>query len=415
MSEKDVIDQEIAELSRSGVLGRSRSYFRLLEYLAACSVNDRAPKELEIASEVFGKGSDFDPNQDSLVRVYIHNLRQKLDSYYATAEGDHRLVIPKGEYRLAVVSAEEAPVPAESVSRAPRLWTAVLIAALCVNLIALVLIGRGDNSATTVYDEVATSPIWSSFLDDDLSFLVVVGDYYIFGELDEFGNVERLVRDFSINSADDLEDQFVYEPELMESYLDLDLTYLPDASASALMDVLRVVYRSDKPVRITPMSELSVADLRDSHVIYIGYISAMDKLLEFVFAASGLRLGETFDELSVAESGRRFISGAGIPRDDRPNYRDYGLLSLFPGPAGNNQVMVVAGTRDEGLMHTAQAVASLARVTELSERFPGLAADGQPAVEALYEVTGFDRMNLDGVLVYDAELDYETIWRGTLP
>jgi hypothetical protein len=413
MSEKDVIDQEIAKLSRPGVLGRSRSYVRLLEFLATCSVNDRTPKELEIASEVFGKGSDFDPNQDSLVRVYVHNLRQKLDSYYATAEGDYRLVIPKGEYRLAVVSAEEAPVPAESGGRAPRLWTAVLISALCLNLIALVLIGRGQDT-TTIYDEVAASPVWNSFLDDDLPFLVVVGDYYIFGELDEFGNVERLVRDFAVNSADDLADQFVYQPELMESYLDLDLTYLPDASASALKDVLRVVYRSDKPVRISPMSELSVADIRDSHVIYIGYISAMDKLLEFVFAASGLRLGETFDELSVAESGRRFISGAGIPSDNRPNYRDYGLLSLFPGP-GDNQVMIVAGTRDEGLMHTAQAVASLASVTELTNRFPDMAADGQPAIEALYEVTGFDRMNLDGVLVYDAELDYEAIWRGALP
>ena len=34
--------------------------------------------------EVFGKGADFDPSQDSMVRVYAHNLRQKLDHYYAT-------------------------------------------------------------------------------------------------------------------------------------------------------------------------------------------------------------------------------------------------------------------------------------------------------------------------------------------
>ena len=272
----------------------------------------------EIAAEVFGKGSDFDPNQDSLVRVYVHNLRQKLDNYYSGEGGSQRLVIPKGEYRLTVVSAEEAPVATQPVNRAPPLWVAIVVAALCINLIALVVIGRGDTSSETIYDEVARSPIWYSFLDDDLPFLIVVGDYYIFGELDQFGNVERLVRDFSINSAADLDDQFVYEPELMESYLDLDLTYVPDASASALKDVLRIVYRSDKPVRITPMSELSVADLRNSHIIYIGYISAMDKLTEFVFASSGLQLGETYDELLVTESGEMYTSGAGIPRADRP-------------------------------------------------------------------------------------------------
>ena len=106
MSEKDVIEQEVAKLTAGHILGRSRSYARLLKYLAGCSINGRRPKELEIAAEVFGKGSDFDPNQDSLVRVYVHNLRQKLDKYYSHEDnrsGD-RLMIPKGEYRLAVVS-----------------------------------------------------------------------------------------------------------------------------------------------------------------------------------------------------------------------------------------------------------------------------------------------------------------------
>ena len=45
------------------------------------------------------------------------------------------------------------------------------------------------------------SPIWASLLDDDMPVLVVVGDYYIFGELDAHGDVERLVRDFTVTRA----------------------------------------------------------------------------------------------------------------------------------------------------------------------------------------------------------------------
>ncbi|MCZ6674060.1 MAG: tetratricopeptide repeat protein, partial [Verrucomicrobia bacterium] len=103
MTEKDIIEQEVAKLTKNHILGRSRAYARLLEYLAGCSINGRRPKEFEIASKVFGKGSDFDPSQDSLVRVYVHNLRQKLDNYYAREDnpGGDRLAIPKGEYRLA--------------------------------------------------------------------------------------------------------------------------------------------------------------------------------------------------------------------------------------------------------------------------------------------------------------------------
>jgi len=414
MNEKDFIEQEVAKLSKTGVLGRSRSYVRLLQYLAASSINGLVPKELEIASEVFGKGSDFNPNQDSLVRVYVHNLRQKLENYYAREDGSFRLEIPRGEYRLKVVSTEVPASPKVASAHIPPIWIAIVVVLLGINAAVMALRGGSSFSEGTVYDQVANTAVWHSFMDDDLPFLIVVGDYYIFAELDQFGNVGRLVRDFEINSADDLEDQFVYEPELMETYLDLDLNYLPDATASALKDALRIIYRSEKPVKTTPMSELSVADLRDNHIIYIGYISALDTLEEFVFASSGLRVGDTYDELLVLSSGQSFISGAGIPRDDRRNYRDYGLLSTFPGP-GDNQVMVIAGTRDEGMMHTAQAVATLSSVTALQEQFPALEMSDPPAFEALFEVTGFDRTNLDAVTVYGAELDSGTIWRRALP
>ncbi len=416
MTEKDVIEQEVAKLTTGDVLGRSRSYARLLEYVADCSINGRTPKELEIAAEVFGKGSDFDPNQDSLVRVYMHNLRQKLDNYYAredNSSGD-RLAIPKGEYRLAVVSASGSTSVSAADRHAPPVWAVALLAALAINLVALVLLGWGRGPATNAYEQVSRSSMWASFMDDELPFLVVVGDYYLFAELDGFGPVERLVRDFDVNSADDLEDRFVYEPELMETYLDVDLTYLPQASAFALKDVLRVVYRSDKPVRVTPMSELTVADLKSNHVIYVGYISALDQLMEFVFASSGLILGETYDELSNATTGESYTSGAGIPLEGRHNYTDYGFFSTFPGPGGN-QLMIIAGTREAGLMYTAQVATSLADVTALQESLPGPPADGPLALEALYEVTGFDRVSLDAMLVYSATLNYQKIWGGELP
>ena len=423
MTEKDFINQEVAYLTSNQVLGRSRYYARLLEYLAGCSINGRRPKELELASAVFGKDSDFDPNQDSLVRVYMHNLRQKLDNHYAAEEnaGGDRLAIPKGEYRLSVVAATDpAPAPGgpmthSATSRGPvPLWALALLALLVINLVVLVLVWRDGGATDDVYEQVASSSVWASFMDDEVPFLIVVGDYYIFAELNDLGRVERLVRDFEINSADDLTDRFTYEPELMETYLDVDLTYLPQASASAITDLLRVVYRSAKPVRVTPMSELTVADLKSNHVIYVGYISALDKLMEFVFASSGLVLGETYDELSNASTGERYTSGAGIPRQDRHNYTDYGLFSTFPGPGGN-QLMIIAGMRDAGLMHTAQAATSLGNVAALEASLPGKLANPPLAFEALYAVTGFDRVSLDAMLVYTATLDYQKIWGGELP
>jgi hypothetical protein len=202
----------------------------------------------------------------------------------------------------------------------------------------------------------------------------------------------------------------MYSPELLENYFDLDLTYLPQSSAYALTELLRVVYAADRPVRVTPMSALSVADLKTNNVIYVGYISALDTLMEFVFASSKLSVGETYDELENKITGDRYTSGAGMLRYSRRNYRDYGLFSTFPGPSGN-RFLIVSGTRDAGVMHVAQAVTDVADVAELEQ---GLEGTGPPAFEALYEVTGFDRMNLDAMLVHWAPLDYGPIWRREL-
>jgi hypothetical protein len=416
-----ILQEEIDGILASGVLGRSRSYAKLLEYLAKCSIDGHTPKELEIAAEVFGKGGDFDPNQDSLVRVYIHNLRQKLEQYGAqrTATSGYRLSIPRGEYRLIVESLEEEEPPAPAVaepvaaapSRRPSAWVVALIGLLALNLTAY--LAQRFEAAPSQAEQLAASPPWAGMFDDDVPILVVVGDYYIFAELDEYGDVRRLIRDFSINSVQDLDDLFMFSPEQSENFYDLGLTYLPQATASALTNLLRVIYTSDKPVRVTPMSDLSAADLKNNHIVYVGYISALDTLREFVFAASGLSVGETYDELTNDATGEIYMSGAGMLRYDQRNYRDYGLFSTFPGPSGN-QFMVVAGTRDAGVMHVAQVLANLGDVNALEERVGAAHTSGPQAFEALYEVTGLDRMNIDAMLVYTSPLDYERIWRGAL-
>ena len=55
--QSDLLQEEAQKIERSGALGRSRSYARLLEFLVECSLKGRTPKELEIAMEVFGPQS----------------------------------------------------------------------------------------------------------------------------------------------------------------------------------------------------------------------------------------------------------------------------------------------------------------------------------------------------------------------
>ena len=413
-AEVELLREQAASIVGSGALGRSRSYARLLEFLVECADNGRTPKELEIAMEVFGRGADFDPSQDSMVRVYAHNLRQKLEHYYATA-GRHearQLVLARGEYRITLAATDDGaaaeaapppapvPPPATAVPKQPPHRTLTgwrLAAAAAALLVVGIVLGAGvawqRGPAVASAAAVAKSPLWNDMLDDDLPILVVVGDYYIYGELDE------LMKN---------------DTTLMARYLDLDLTYLPTGSASALLDLLRVLYTSNKSVRVVSMSEMNEADLKSSHVIYVGYLSALDKLEDFVFASSTLAIGYTYDELRNMDTGELYTSEAGMPEVNH-NYRDYAFISTFPGPGGN-QILIVSGTRDAGLMQAAHALADPMFIASMEQARPDFgksdATSGPPSFEMLYEVTGYGRTNLDAMLVHTAPLNYQEIWGG---
>jgi hypothetical protein len=433
----DVLREQAQRIVQSGALGRSRSYARLLEFLVECAASNRAPKEVEVAIEVFGRGPDFDPSQDSMVRVYAHNLRQKLEHYYATVGRGERdqLTLARGEYRVSLmplatdntvvvppasagalaapVSDVPAPPPAAAARTARFEWRTALAAVLLLGIGVAAGVGLAlDRTPPPAAEALARSPIWAGLLDDDLPILIVAGDYYIFGELDEHGNVARLVRDFDVGSRQALDQLMKKDPTLVSRYLNLDLNYLPSGAAFALLDVLRVLYTSEKTVRVVAMSEMSEADLKSSHVVYVGYISALDKLEDFVFASSSLAIGYTYDELQNVQTGELYSSEAGLPEMNR-NYRDYGFISTFPGPGGN-QIMVVSGTRDAGLMQAAHALSDPTFLPSLEQARPDAGGDSPPAFEALYEVTGYGRTNLDAMLVHTAALNYQQIWGGTL-
>jgi len=428
-SDKDIIRDQAQRILDSGVLGRSRFYVALLEYLVACGEREHTPKEIEIAAEVFNRGDEFDPSQDSMVRVYAHNLRQKLQQFYAEQGRDqqNQLTIPKGEYRIAVLTTQAAETPIAAVelppqpapvaaarvqSRMPLALAAVLVVGLAAGAYLDRLWSADHDPATEGYRELAASPLWSAIADDDLPVTLVVGDYYIFGERDRYGNVTRMVREFEINSSRDLDELFMLDPESADRYIDLELTYLPTSTAFALRDLFGVLLAADKQIRVVPSSKLDTASIRSSHVVYVGYLSGLGMLGDFVFSGSDLMIGETYDELVLRSTGERFVSEAGLPTG-LGSYRDYGLFATLPGPAGN-QLVFVAGMRDEGLMQTAEAVSSPSLLSANVEAITTEAGSVPPAFELLYEVAGLDRTNLDAMIVHAAPLTQSRITLGQL-
>lgn len=388
--------RQVARVRESGVLGRSHGLSRLFDHLADPARRGRTLHEADVAHEVFGR--ELDLSGDASVRVYVHRLRKKLEAFYAGPGADepHRLVIPVGEYRLQAVEAEAAPEPAPS-SRRPR-WLLPAIAATALvaagNLGAWWWVARQTGS-TQDLAPAAASPLWAG-LGRERPVIVVVGDYYIFGDTDYGDTPKRMVRAFEVNSPADLDAFLMDNPQLQGRYVDLDTYYTPVGATLALREIVPLVRQAagglDR-VRVTTASHLTPDMMKSADIVYVGYLSALRLLQAPVFERSRFSIGATYDELIDRRTGHSYVSGAGAASGDRPN-RDYGYLAAFRGPAGNRFV-IVAGNRDIGVMQTAEIAADPKALAALHPR------DGAP-LEALYEVDGVGRTNIGATPVVAA-------------
>jgi hypothetical protein len=420
MDESHPLQVQAEKLRASGLLGRTR-LLRLFDFLVDASLQGESPKGAVIAAAVFGHRSAAAMGEDASVRVYMHNLRRRLDSFYnGVGRGEpQRLSIPKGAYRLVLEpwgtqvpvapadpNAATAQLPVLSPPDRRMAWLLPAVGALVVLGFALLW---GLQPARTPAQHAAASPVWARLLDNGRPTLLVVGDYYLFGDTDNGVDVRRLVREFNINSRSELEQFLSANPKLVSRYMDVGLGYLPTSTAFAMNQVLPL-FGGRNPPRVVLRSELDPDLLRSANIVYIGLLSGLGSLRSTVFMGSRFALGDSYDELIDRNTKQHYVSevtpleaeAGGL--DGPPRYRDYGYVATFQG-LGGNRIVIIAGTRDEGLRETAEMLASRSALDALAS-----AASERSDFEALYEVSGLDRVNLGGSLLVASPLDPGVIW-----
>jgi hypothetical protein len=118
------IEEQLHHILSSKVFAAAQRSQNFLRYVVERSLKDENPplKEFAIATDVFGRGNDYDPAIDAAVRVEAGRLRGRLREYYDVEGKDDPVWvdIPKGGYSPAFAfrqgklgSATEAPLTAE--------------------------------------------------------------------------------------------------------------------------------------------------------------------------------------------------------------------------------------------------------------------------------------------------------------
>jgi hypothetical protein len=373
----------IERLVSSQALHSSEALCKLLKYLADQGLqNPGTPiKEYQIATEVFGRPSDFDPHSDSAIRVQAGRLRVKLADYYATEGNADPIIVelPKGSYTLAFRQRPLGPKAMESVApeqptqaRRKSLllnWATSVIALsilLAAGVAALVVRFESKGHATTATVGNQTVPpsiqtFWKAFVTGPAEPSVVFSNAAFVGR-PETGMRYRSPQD---DPRSPIFDHYTGVGEVI-----------------AVHELDRVFHLLNSEVRVKRGSLFSLDDAKSSNLIFVGSpaenLSLRDIPMnqQFVFRRmdSGARKGDLAVSNLHPKNGEPpyFI---GSPATD-PLTDDYAVIARMQGMHPSESVLILAGTTTIGTQAAVEYVCHEDSLGQLLARV-GVPATGE--------------------------------------
>lgn len=383
--------------------------------------------------DVFGRDSSYNPSDDPIVRVFAHEIRKKLEAYYAN-EGAHdpiRLEIPAGSYQPvfirqlhepAVEPFEAAAQPETEVDKSrqrpalAKLTPGSLAMSLVVFFLVAVVAGLAFWNMRLRQEiadiEVAKTPatygaVWSPFMTDDNPPLVILSNPPTF-RFTNPSDPEAVTKDsipLARETVEALKDKFVTNPEvsIKESGGPAD-----DNAAAPLRDKV-VIERNRTPSLILSKNVYTgVGEAIGLHYLTDFFrkasrsillkqsrtLSAEDLKKHDVIMLGGVWVNEWSGKLSMSEDfvftdkatveNRNPLAGEEreyIPQFDRRTGNlivDYALITIKPNISDANEVMLLAGVYNQGTEAAVEYVTNKNYLDQLNQRLQQLNESGKP-------------------------------------
>lgn len=406
----ELVHQQLGKLLGSEQFAKSETSRKLLSYLAERSLRDEVPKETEIAFDVFGKDPSFSGAEHSIVRVSVRTLRQKLAEHYAGPgrASELRFDIPKGGYRLTVTRSEAVPpattaVPPAGVARAPSSsfrwqWVAAAsLAALAVSMVLNLYMWNRTDSVVAPPDprlaQVRNSPLWSDIVTSNRPLTLILGDLFMFTQIDPETGRTLTVRDSGINSSEQLRALLASNPSYATERGQRYVTMLQKTVAVGMASVLRIIDRPGRQIEVVAQDDVSLDQIRDNDVIYLGPLVRLGPLGSHYALQSRYRYNSEGPTITDLATGTTYMPEGSLSAE----HVDYALAAKFLGPTGNHVMIFTAGARNAGVLQIVRTVTSPEGVANIEKHLsPGSAAG---SFEALLTVTGFKRTDLTADVV----------------
>ncbi len=361
---------QVERILQSRVFRSSEVIRQLFEYLTEKSLRGESDslKEYTIALDALGKPESFDPRHESVVRMHLVRLRQKLAEYYTTEGASEPIVvdIPKGGFKVRfeprAVTFTPPPPPVEPVAEAQtRRWATrelIFAAVLAVTLTSTVLLAtqfvhsrQTEVSASTEWTP-ALRELWEPLLSPNRRLVVCVATP-LFVKVPGFG----FLRESSVNDWDDVESSKrlnSMEDALRAGISEPSYGYTEVGTATAAFLLGQFLAPRKQAVQVTRANVLSWSEIAESNVIFLGSAAGIHQTDDLPVGLS-LQLEPTgIRNLRPLKGEPAFIA-------DRPAQNgaeggeSYTLISRLPAMNGPGAILMLAGNQTASVVSGVQA------------------------------------------------------------
>lgn len=382
-------------------------------------------KEYVIATEVFGRNSDYNSRIDSVVRVQASRLRAKLHEYYLTEGRDDQVVIdlPKGHYAPAFLynsfpelnGVDEEHVKASDTLRSSpdkrtstfsglNVWMVIslalvsLLAAISTILLVKANSERARLRAASDLDasaavQRASLPLWGGLLSSPEPFLVVFSNTLFQGTAETgMRLLKPLDAPGSPPGSAALPQQTVAPKDIGPGVTE---HYTGIGEAMGVYVLGEFFAQVKHPFRVKRSLLLTWEDLKTENIIVLGspaenlFLRDLPQQQEFIFRPLKDNQGRnTFGVVNTKPGANE--QNVYLARQDGPSRsqitEDYAVISLLQGLDARNRLLILAGITTFGTQAAAEYVSKAEYIEEMISSLNTAPAGQAPRLPSFYQL-----------------------------
>ncbi len=390
------VEAELNAVLHSSAFERSEKLQKFLRYICELTMRGEGGRinEYLIGSEVFLRGPEYSPSEDSVVRRQAHALRQKLQEYYAGEGSAHslRIDLPVGRYIPSFRRVMEPPLPAPSSSGAeppaagklpavPTPITPLRPMWAIAPVAAIVLLGAGyflgmRSAPPPAAIGAATNEIWGPWTQSKRQTVICFSSPMT-AVIKHFDNVlppDTIPKRFRAHAdEEDLFRQSFRIPKGGAFYFTPAVNQTKLGEAVAGVHLAALLTRLHIPVQTTQSRFVNWEDLRGDDMILLGNNEA-NEWLDPLLGKSPFQLTPSKGDRQRAivnakpragESAEYIINYAA---KEREGDQEYALISMLPGIAKDQRLLLISGLNAQATQAAAEYLTTESALAELLGR-----------------------------------------------